>query len=60
LLECPDAGLKFRIIGGCRQQHTDAPHPLLLRACRERPCHRAAEEGDKRASSHDIASRSFE
>jgi hypothetical protein len=33
LQERPDAGLKFRIVRGCGQQHADAPHPVgLLRA----------------------------
>ena len=38
LQERPEAGLKFRIVRGCGQEHADAPHPLgLLRAHRERP-----------------------
>ena len=45
-MERPDAGLKFRIVRGCGQEHADAPHPLgLLRARRERqsqPHRRAA------------------
>src|SRR6266481_5604938 len=52
LQERPDAGLKFRIVGGCGQEHADASHTLgLLRARRERPCsRRAAEERDELAS----------
>src|SRR5262249_26240070 len=38
-------------------QHADAPHPLaLLRARRERPASRTAEQGDERASLHSITS----
>src|SRR5262249_13896618 len=47
------AGLSFRIV--CRQgrEHADAPHPLaLLRARRERPCGRAAEQRDEIAPFH--------
>ena len=44
LQERCDAGLKFRIVRGCGQEHADAPHALgLLRARRERPRRRAAE-----------------
>ena len=51
-----DAGLKFRIVRGCGQEHADAPHPLgLLRARRQRPRRRrAAEQGDE------LAARSFD
>ena len=51
LQERPDAGLKFRIVRGCGQEHADAPHPLgLLRARRERPRRRrAAEQRDELA-----------
>src|SRR5215468_5840693 len=38
-------------------QHADAPHAFaLLRARRERPCHRAAEQRDELASPHSITS----
>ena len=38
LQERPEAGLKFRIVRGCGQEHADAPHALgLLRARGERP-----------------------
>ena len=38
-------------------QHADAPHPLaLLRARRERPRGRAAEQSDELAPSHELAS----
>ena len=38
LQERRDAGLTFRIVRGCGQEHADAPHALgLLRARRERP-----------------------
>ena len=37
-MERREAGLKFRIVRGCGQEHADAPHALgLLRARRERP-----------------------
>ena len=54
LQERPDAGLKFRIVRGCGQEHADAPHPLaLLRARRERPRRRrAAEQRDELAPLH--------
>jgi len=28
LQERPDAGLEFRIVRGCGQEHADAPHAL--------------------------------
>src|SRR6516162_8108697 len=37
LPECRKASLAFRIVLGERDEHADAPHPLLLRARRERP-----------------------
>ena len=41
-----EAGLSFRVIGGCRHKHADASHARpLLRARRERPRRRAAERG---------------
>jgi hypothetical protein len=44
--------LKFRIVRGCRQQHTDAPHPVaLLPTRRERPRYgRSAEQRDELAA----------
>ena len=58
LQERPDAGLKFRIVRGCGQEHADAPHPLaLLRARRQRPRRRrAAEQRDELAPVHSITS----
>src|SRR5215471_11249438 len=39
------------------QEHADAPHPFaLLRACRERPRGRAAEQRDEVAAVHSITS----
>src|SRR5262249_27451502 len=58
LQECRHAGLKLWIVRGARHQHPDAPHSLLLRACRERPrrC-RAAEQRDELAPAlHSITS----
>ena len=54
LQERPDAGLIFRIVRGCGQEHADAPHALgLLRTRSKRPRRRrAAEEADELASSH--------
>src|SRR5438132_13586632 len=47
----------LRIALGNLKEHTDPPHPLpLLRARRERPCHRAAEQRDELASLHSITS----
>ena len=49
LQERPDAGLKFRIVRGCGQEHADAPHPLaLLRARRERPRRRRATQNTEK------------
>ena len=57
LREHRDAGLPFRIVRGQRHEHADAPHPLaLLRARRERPRRRAAEERDELAALHSITS----
>jgi hypothetical protein len=48
------ASLGFRIIRGRGHEHADAPHPLgLLRACRKRPCRRAAEQRDELTSLSD-------
>src|SRR5262249_50825888 len=53
LHECCHASLILGIVCGAGHQHTDAPHPLaLLRACRERPCCRAAEHTDELARLH--------
>src|SRR5262249_20011547 len=56
--ERSEAGLPYRIIGKCRQEHADAPHAIaLLRARHERPgrC-RAAEQRNERAPPHSITS----
>src|SRR6516165_4562833 len=53
LPECRKASLAFRIVLGERDEHPDAPHPLLLRARGERPrrgC--AAEKRDELAPVH--------
>jgi hypothetical protein len=54
LQERPDAGLIFRIVRGCGQQHADVPHALaLLRTRGERPrCRRAAKQRDELAPLH--------
>ena len=57
LQERPNAGLPFRIVRRCEQEHANAPHPLaLLRARRERPSRRAADERDELAPVHSITS----
>jgi hypothetical protein len=49
--------MPFRVVRGQVRKHADAPHALaLLRACRERPCRRAAEQCDERAPPHSITS----
>jgi hypothetical protein len=58
LQERPDASLKFWIVCGCGQEHTDAPYllaPLCLR--RERPSRRAAEKRDEVAPFHAVPQR---
>src|SRR6266516_1805349 len=51
------AGLPFWIIRGQRDEDADPPHPLGLRARRERPRNRrAAEKRDERAPLHSITS----
>src|SRR5262249_27651967 len=51
--ECSDASLSFHIGRSRAHEHADAPHPLaLLRARRERPRSRAAEQRDELATSH--------
>src|SRR5262245_19864741 len=51
-----DARLHVRIVLGGTHQHADAPHPLRLRARRERPSGRAAEQPDELAPIHSITS----
>ena len=50
LQKCPDASLKFRIVCCCGQEHADAPY-RLLRARRDRPRCRSAEQRDELAPS---------
>ena len=48
MLERPRAGLKFRIVRSGGHEYANTPNPLaLLRARRERPCRRAAEQRDE-------------
>jgi hypothetical protein len=48
-----ETGLIFRIVGGCGQENADAPHALaLLRARRQWPCGRAAEQRYELAAFH--------
>jgi hypothetical protein len=51
LLERYEAGLTLSIVRGTVHEHADAPHPLgLLRARRERPRCRGAEQRDELAA----------
>src|SRR5262249_44011795 len=53
LPECCDPALDGRVGFHAVHQHPDTPHPLaLLRARRERPCGRAAEQRDEIAALH--------
>jgi hypothetical protein len=53
LQECPDPGLKIRIVRGYVKEHANAPNALgMLPPRRERPCCRAAEKRDELAPSH--------
>ena len=55
IAERRDTGLSFRVALGIPHQRADPPHPLaLLRARRERPRRRAAEQGDELAPPHSI------
>src|SRR5262249_5635175 len=58
LCERRDARLHYGIVFVARYEHADAPHTVaLLRARRERPRRRAAEEGDELAAlDHSIIS----
>src|SRR5262245_42298670 len=47
-----NARLHFRIAFRPAQLHADAPHLRFLRACPERPRHRAAEQRDELAPPH--------
>src|SRR5262249_23724268 len=52
-----EAGLSFRIVRWQIHEHADAPHPLaLLRARRERPRRRAAEQRAELPALHSITS----
>src|SRR6476619_933388 len=56
-MERCDAGLSFRIVRRYVHKHADPPHSLaLLRARRDRPSGRTAEQGDELAASHSITS----
>src|SRR5262245_5713550 len=53
LQERPNAGLKFHIVRSGGQDYADEPHPLgLLRARRQRPRRRRAEQRDEVAPPH--------
>src|SRR5262245_53398436 len=57
LREPREVGLCVRIVFAPCHQHADPPHPVrLLRARRERPRRRAAEQRDELASFHSITS----
>src|SRR5262249_3173856 len=55
--KCCEPGLGLGIVGSSGGEHADPPHTLaLLRARRERPRRRAAEQRDERAAVHSITS----
>src|SRR5262249_23381340 len=55
--ECGVSLLSIRIVTGAAREHSNPPHPLaLLRARRERPRRRAAEQRDELAAFHSITS----
>src|SRR5262249_3209588 len=56
LMESCEARLSFSIIGDGIHEHADPAHLRLLRARRERPCRRAAEQRYELASFHSITS----
>jgi hypothetical protein len=58
LHERTEASAPLRIVLAHIHQHTDPPHPFrLLRARRERPCHRrTAEQCDELATLHSFTS----
>src|SRR5262249_29385172 len=57
LCERGNTRVPFRIVSSQIDEHTDAPHPLgLLRARRERPRRRAAQQRDELAALHSITS----
>src|SRR5262249_5195736 len=57
LSEPRKASLRHGLILIKRHEHADAPHAVaLLRACRERPRRRAAEERDRLATIHSTTS----
>ena len=52
-MERREAGLKYRIVRGCGQQHADAPHPLGCCACGKRRANRRrSEKADEFPSPH--------
>src|SRR6516162_5907987 len=56
LVKCREAHLSLRVVGDANQR-ADLPYPLcLLRACRKRPCRRAAtNDRDALTPSHGLA-----
>jgi hypothetical protein len=60
LMKCRDADLKFYIVRGCGQEHTDKAHPLpLLRARGERPdSRRTAQSTEKFPPPHSLRPKS--
>jgi hypothetical protein len=53
LLECPHACLKFHVVRGPGQQHTDAPYALgLLRTRGHRPNRRTTKNRDELSPPH--------
>jgi hypothetical protein len=53
LQECPDPGLKIRIVRGCVKEHANAPYLFgLLGLRRDRPRRHTAEKSDELAPPH--------
>src|SRR5262249_43669228 len=56
LLQGDDTGSHLGIAGAVGNQDSDPPHPVLLRACWQRPGGGRTEHGDEVAASHSITS----
>jgi hypothetical protein len=56
ILKRGQARLSDRIVDAHGHQHANAPHPIVLSACRDRPkCHRTAEKRDEFPPLHEAA-----
>ena len=52
LQECRDPGFEIRIVNSCVQEDANAPWPLLLCSCRERPSRRTPNYAEKLSPPH--------